>query len=152
TDMWRQMADPNSRLFALFLDITHVTVAESHEIRRPLVNMLDRLIGEDDLFGVMTPRMSARDVAFARRTNTIDTYLTKYWDWGEIGSLVYRDEVEHMYTMCYPGIIVEQCQAGADGKTQTLSDKGIADEMIARRRESMTLDSIEELVRFLGAN
>jgi hypothetical protein len=31
----------------------------------------------------MTPDMSARDVAFARRTTTIAGMLTRHWDWGE---------------------------------------------------------------------
>ena len=66
------LADPNSRVFVLFLDAGHVEIAGSHNIRKPLVDMLNRMIGEDDLVGVMTPEMAATDVTFARRTATIE--------------------------------------------------------------------------------
>ena len=48
-----------ARLFVLFLDTYHVEVDGSHNIRKPLVDALDELIGPDDLVGVMTPEMSA---------------------------------------------------------------------------------------------
>ena len=72
-----------ARLFVLFLDTYHVDVGGSHAIRKPLVDALDRLIGQDDLVGVMTPEMSAADVTFARRTTTIEGLLSRYWHWGE---------------------------------------------------------------------
>ena len=40
-----------ARLFVLFLDTYHVDVDGSHHIRKPLVDALDRLIGQDDLVG-----------------------------------------------------------------------------------------------------
>src|SRR5258706_13605376 len=65
----RQAAlDPRARVFVLFLDTTHVELAASRKIRTPLIEALDRLIGQDDLIAVMTPVMSASDVTFARRT------------------------------------------------------------------------------------
>ena len=57
-----------ARVFVLFLDFNHVDVEGSLFIREPLVDALNRLIGPDDLIGVMTPEMSAADVTFARRT------------------------------------------------------------------------------------
>ena len=77
------MEDPNARVFVLFLDTYHVEVDGSHRIRKPLVDALDKIIGADDLVGVMTPEMSAGDVTFARKTTTIDGFLTRYWTWGE---------------------------------------------------------------------
>ena len=79
----RQAAqDPRSRVFVLFLDINHVELGASRAIRTPLIEALDRLIGQDDLIAVMTPEMSPQDVTFARRTTTIEGFLTRYW-WGE---------------------------------------------------------------------
>src|SRR6185295_837724 len=72
-----------ARVLVLFLDVYHVDVAASHNIRKPLVSALDRVIGPDDLIGVMTPEMSPTDIAFARKTTTIDGFLERYWHWGE---------------------------------------------------------------------
>src|SRR5205807_2877 len=41
--------DPNARAFVVFLDVNHVEVEGSHRIRKPLVDALDRMIGENDL-------------------------------------------------------------------------------------------------------
>src|SRR5437667_2770060 len=65
-------ASARARVFVVFLDTYHVDVAASHNIRKPLTDALDRLIGQDDLVGVMTPEMAATDVTFARKTTTIE--------------------------------------------------------------------------------
>ncbi|HEY3159403.1 MAG TPA: VWA domain-containing protein [Vicinamibacterales bacterium] len=138
----RQAAlEPRARVFVLFLDVTHVELAASRKIRTPLVEALDRLIGADDLIAVMTPEMSARDITFARRTTTIEGFLTRSW-WGERDQLNFKDPVEDLYARCYPGI-------PRPGEA-TAPDQGIAQEMILRRREKRTLDALDDLVRFLG--
>src|SRR5258705_2987148 len=138
----RQAAqDPRARVFVLFLDINHVELGASRAIRTPLIEALDRLIGQDDLIAVMTPEMSPQDVTFARRTTTIEGFLTRYW-WGERDRTIFKDPVEDQYARCYPGI-------PKPGEA-TASDQGIAQEMILRRPEKQTLDTLEDLVRFLG--
>ena len=138
----RAMADnPRARVFILFLDANHVSVEGSHRIRKPLIDALDRLMGADDLVAVMTPEMSAADVTFARKTTTIDGLLTRHWPWGERDQLNSKDAVEDQYRACYPG----------QGPTPVCSDddRGVADEMIERRREGQTLNALEDLVRSL---
>ena len=61
-----QAADPRRRVFVVFLDTGMTTVEGSHAARKPIVDMLDRLIGYDDLFAVMTPDMGANGITFAR--------------------------------------------------------------------------------------
>src|SRR4030095_12003686 len=122
-------------------DINHVEMTASRAIRRPLIEALDRLIGQDDLIAVMTPEMSPGDITFARRTTTIEGFLTRPW-WGERDQTNFKDPVEDQYALCYPGI-------PRPGE-QTAADQGIAQEMILRRREKQTLDALEDLVRFLG--
>jgi len=134
-------ADPRARVFVLFLDINHVELAASRAIRTPLIEALDRLTGPDDLIAVMTPEMSASDITFARRTTTIEGFLTRYW-WGERDRSNFKDPVDDQYARCYPGI-------PRSGET-TASDQGIAQEMILRRREKQTLDALQDLVRFVG--
>ena len=123
------LADPRARVFVIFLDTGHVDVGGSHNIRQPLIDTLNRIIGENDLVGVMTPEMSALDVTFARRTATVEGFLTRRWTWGDRDKLVPVDPVEQNYQSCYP--------------------QPIAAEMIARRREKQTLDALEDLVVYL---
>jgi len=118
-----------ARVFVLFLDPGHVDIGGSHNIRRPLIETLNRMIGPDDLVGVMTPEMSATDVTFARKTTTIEGFLTKYWYWGERDRLNPVDPVEQQFELCY-------------GREN-------AKELIARWREKRALDAIQDLARFL---
>jgi VWFA-related protein len=135
----RQAAqNPRARVFVVFLDVNHVGVEGSHDIRRPLIEALDRLIGPDDLFAVMTPEMSAADIAFARKTTTIEGFLAKYWNWGERHQL---NSTEDQYRACYPGT--------GPNRACSDDDRGVADEMIERRREKQTIDALQDLVRYL---
>jgi len=132
-------ASARARLFVLFLDTYHVEIAGSHNIRRPLVDALDRVIGPDDLVGVMTPDMSPTDIAFARKTTTIDGFLTRYWNWGERDQIRHPEPEDQEYAACYPN--------SADGSCA--DQNGIAAEMIDRRHEKRTLDALVDLARFL---
>jgi VWFA-related protein len=133
------LENPRARVFVLFLDVNHVEGAASRTIRTPLVKALDSLIGPDDLIALMKPGMSARDIAFSRRTTTIEGILSNHW-WGE-RDRDFKDPVEVQYATCYPGI---PRTFGAPA-----SDQGIAQEMILRRRELQTLDALEDLVTSL---
>jgi hypothetical protein len=112
-----------------------------HFLREEVDHALDRLIGADDLVGVMTPEMSAGDIAFARKTTTIDGFLSRHWIWGERDQLNSRDPHEDQYRACYPGL----------GPNAACSDddRGVADEMIERRREHQTINALQDLVQYL---
>jgi VWFA-related protein len=128
----RSMAQSSrARLFVVFLDTYHVDVGGSHSIRRPLIEALDRVIGQDDLVAVMTPEMAASDITFARKTTTIAGFLTRYWPWGERDRVYTRDTQDQQYEVCYP------------------NQDALVKEMIARRHEKMTLDAIQDLARVL---
>lgn len=129
-----------SRLIVLFLDTYHVEVDGSHNIRRPLVDALDKLIGPDDLVAVMTPEMSATDITFARKTTTIDGFLTRYWSWGERSRALPADPVDAEYGACYPN---------QEPGSRCADQNGIAAEMIDRRHEKLVLDALEDLVGYL---
>jgi VWFA-related protein len=137
----RAMAEnPRARIMVVFLDTYHVDIGGSHNIRKPLVDALDKVIGQDDLVGVMTPEMSARDITFARKTTTIDGFLTRYWTWGERDRMTLRDPQDQGYAACYPN--VPQNDRCAD-------QNGVAAEMIDRRHEKLAIDALEDLVRYL---
>lgn len=137
----RQMLqDPRARVFVLFLDTRHVGAANSRTVSAPLVDTLDDLIGVDDLVGVMTSDMSAADVTFARKTISLQSMLERDW-WGQRDRLQSDDPVEQQYELCYP----PTDQEVSSGRTVSR----VAEELIERRRETMTLDALEDLVRFL---
>ena len=136
----RAVQDPRARVFVLFLDLKHVEGDASRTIARPLVKALNSLIGPDDYVAAMTPGMSARDITFARRRTSIEGVLSREW-WGERDRMNFSDPVENEYALCYPGV-----PPGAGGDAP---DKGIAQEMILRRREKQTLDAFEDLATFL---
>jgi VWFA-related protein len=138
------LENSRARVFVLFLDTYHVDTAASHRIRKPLVDALDRVIGQDDLVAVMTPEMSPTDMAFARKTTTIDGILTRYWHWGERDRMIPPDPEDEMYGACYPNQ-----DAPPPGGIDCRDQNGIAAEMIDRRHEKRTIDALRDLVRFL---
>ncbi|MCX6553214.1 MAG: VWA domain-containing protein [Acidobacteria bacterium] len=134
----REMAsDPRARVFILFLDTYHVKQTSAINVRRPLTNMLNRLLGPDDLIAVMTPDMAATDITFTRRTDKIVDMLTSAGMWGQREELIKRDPIDAQYEQCYPS---------SGGRATS----AIAEAMIQRRREVVTLDALEQLVRYVG--
>ena len=129
------LQDARARVFVLFLDTLHVEQSASRTIRKPLVDMLERLLGPDDLVAVMTPQMSSSDITFARKTTILEGFLNRSW-WGERDALIPSDPVEEQYKLCYPA-------------RRASTTSAIAKAMIDRRREKLTLDALGNLVGFL---
>ena len=127
-------ANPRSRVFVVFLDVPHVTVAGAHGINEPLIRLLDRVLAPEDLVGVMTTAMSAAQLTLGRKTEVLARGLRDNWPWGERFRLVPMDEREKLYQDCY-----------------SRYDNGppLIKKMIARRREVMTFEALEDLVRYL---
>ncbi|MBE3135464.1 MAG: VWA domain-containing protein [Acidobacteria bacterium] len=127
-------ADPTRRVFVLFLDTYHVEGIAALQVRQPLVNLLTRVVGQDDVVAVMTPEMAAGDLTFTTRTQSIEALLARNWDWGRRGQLTARDPQEDQYENCYPASLSEPRQDTLAGK------------MIDRRREKLALDALRDLV------
>jgi VWFA-related protein len=133
--MRRAAQDPRTRLFILFIDPRHVDAQASAQVRKPLVDAINRLVGGDDLIAVMTPAMSASALTFTRRTEGIENLLQARWgekDWP--GS---KDPLEFKFEACYPDL-------------PGMSTAGIAPEMVRRYREQLTLNALDELVAHLS--
>ena len=120
--------DVRSRLFVLFLDTEHVEFGASFNVRSPLIQALNQMIGGDDLVAVMTAGMQARDITFRRRTTSIEELLKGVWS-----------ERDHRLKLNPEEEDIKWC-FGPGAQT---------DEMIFRHREVRTLDALDELVRHL---
>jgi VWFA-related protein len=130
--------DSRARVFILFLDVMHVDRTASIRIARPLTEALRNLLGPDDLLAVVMPGVAVRTLTLTRQIATIESALNNPWGARDTLAL---DPVERRYAECYPGIPARPGQIAAD--------RGIAQEMILRRREAQTLDSLESLITFL---
>jgi VWFA-related protein len=133
-------ANPRARVFVIFLDTPNVSLDGAHTINEPLIRLIDRILGPDDLVGVMTPAMAASQVVLARKTQVIEDSLRRNWAWGTRFSFV-TDQRERAYEACYP-LTIDEAKAG-------LSRSALATEMIRRKRERATLEALQDLVRYL---
>jgi VWFA-related protein len=127
-------ADPRARVFVIFLDTHHTQVDGTANVRRPLVRFLDRVLGPDDLVAIMTPEMAGSDIALGRKTTIISRILEEEW-WGRRARIANDDPKEHLYRVC-----------GAYMRTP----ERVTEELIARRREKLTLDALDDLMVHLG--
>ena len=124
----RQEAMDAGRVFTMFFDRFYVSLSGSYQARKPIIDTLDRVIGPDDLIGVMTPEMSPSAITYSRKTTSIEKAVTDTWYWGTRDSINAELPQERAIRACYPG------------------DERLAGEMIARLREQHTLDALEGLV------
>jgi VWFA-related protein len=124
-------ANSRARVFAFFLDPAHVWFEGAHAVKEPLIRLVDRILGPDDLVALMTPAMSAAQITFGRKTEVMAEMLRANWSFGG-RTILPEDDQEREYQQCYP-----------------LED-GLVTEMILRRRERVALDALHDLVRYLG--
>ena len=149
-----QAADPRRRVFVVFLDTGMTTIEGSHAARKPIVDMLDRLIGDDDLFAVMTPDMKASDITLARRTGTLDAELARHWTWGQRDATLRRDPEEIAIETCFLRISgPKRCTIPGGAVREQPADfyDGVALQLIERRAEQRTFTALEDLVLELGS-
>src|SRR5262245_10311835 len=75
SESFRLAADPQYRVFVIYLDTYHATLGASQAMRQPLITTLNRMLGPKDLFGVLTPEQEPRSLVFGQRTETIEEQL-----------------------------------------------------------------------------
>ena len=126
----QQEAQDTARVFTLFFDRLFVSLSGSYHARKPIIETMDRVIGPDDLIGVMTPDMSPGAITYSRRTTSIEHFVTETWHWGQRdrSGLVAQSPQEQALHECYGG------------------HPDVVGELIARLREQQTLDALESLV------
>ena len=133
--------DPRARVFVIFLDTYHTQLEGSAIMRKPLVAFLDRVLGPDDLVALMTPEMAGSDIALGRKTDVIERIVSEEW-WGRRGRVADQDQKELLYERCL--LRGAQTPADLDRLRRRLA------ELVARRREKLTLDALEDLMTHLS--
>jgi VWFA-related protein len=131
-DAFNLAADPNYRIFVIYLDNLHVDFTGSHAVRQPLINFMNRVLGPRDLFGVLTTAQSVDDLMLGQKTDFIEEQLTKYWDWGRGGRVLEDDE----------DLMIEACFAGRAPR--------IVAELIGRRRLNEVFSDLEGVMAKLA--
>jgi VWFA-related protein len=94
--------NPNYRVFVLYLDAFHVDFSGSHAVRVPITDLLNRMMGPQDLFGVMTPLLGIKDLLLGQSTLSIQEQLEKYPYWGLVSTQPLPEELE--LDTLYPGL------------------------------------------------
>jgi VWFA-related protein len=87
-------ADPKYRVFVLYLDAWHVDFAGGHRVALPIIDLLNRMMGPQDLFGVMTPYLTIKDLLLGQSTLSIQEQLEKYPYWGITSKNPLPEELE----------------------------------------------------------
>lgn len=133
------LTDPDARVFAIFIDTWHISAEGSHQGAAPVAGLLNDVIGADDLVGWTTPDLPARSMPLSRRTAGIQRALEQYKHWNERDK-VDTDPRERELMFCYPDDDPKQPQF-----------RGVAKELIERRRERKTMLALDDLIKHLGA-
>ncbi len=143
------VADPRARAFVVDLDIDHVSIAGSHRIRVPLVQMLNTMLSPQDLFGVISTEHDPASITFARKVTTTEDMLARYWSWGMRGSVI-TDPEENGIIECFG---TERLPSGEVAKryvTDGARKRWLPDVIIELYREGKALDHLSDLVDVLG--
>jgi hypothetical protein len=124
----RIAADARTRLFVVFLEARDVGFALGPRVqtRFPLVDVLNGLIGPDDLVAVMTPYMEVEDLTFTRGLPEVDDR------WFPDPNV---DPKHLLWDSCFP-------PSPADDTSRRMK---------ARDAERRIFDGLETLVAYLGA-
>ena len=129
-DANRQAADPRNRVFVLYLDHYHAGLRASHAMKRPVIDMLNRMLAPNDLFGVATVHTRGRDLILGRKTITLEEQLEKHWTWGLNSGVIDLDPEEQHVQRCY--------------------GEGLALEVAHRLREERVFTALRGLIAHLG--
>ena len=130
--------DPDARIFVVFFDNWHVSTEGAAKAAAPVSELLNRVVGANDLVGVMTPDIPARSLTLTRRTEGIERAVRDTKTWGQRDRIDTIDPREREIDVCYP----------EDPRRPRF--RGVAKEMIERRREQKTLRALDELIQHLG--
>jgi VWFA-related protein len=140
-------ADPRYRVFVIYVDLAASTspgaVVPNEDlprIRQPLVNFLDRIMGDRDLFGFLTSRNSVKDLVLAQKTTVSAAAALDLWR----AKAIDRDESDEVLDGCRFGpTLIESLKAirRIDQSYETLEMLVLQLGSIRQERKSVVLVS-----------
>lgn len=130
--MLDELADPLARAFVAYLDVHHVGLAGAYFSRPAIIEMFHRILAPNDLIALATSRNHPRELTFGRTTAVVEDQLSRHWTWREHDVTVEDAEELALIGACFP------------------FEKGVVEEVIARRRQDQLLGSLEGTVEYLG--
>jgi len=138
-------SDARSRAFVVYLDVEHVSVEGARAARLPLVTMLNRMIGDNDLVAMTSSQVPVDAVTFGRRTVGMEDMVTRNWKWGTREN-VRLTPFEEELRQCFP--------SDPNGNEGWVRDGGAVREVWRvlrdRAREEAVLEHLDNLVAYLG--
>jgi VWFA-related protein len=145
-----------ARILVVFLDTFHTDARSARAIHQPLVRLLDGALGPDDVIAFMTPEMSVRDLTFSRKASGVERALARFHEWARRDMDRMRDPDEERYEGCFPEHGAAACPDPTDPRgSRTVREdapyRGVAREMVERRREQRVLAALTDLTRTLEA-
>jgi len=132
-DGFRLAADPAYRVFVFYYDVHHVDFVEARRLRTPFLNMVQRMLGPRDLFGVLTPRQRPDELTLGQRTYSIERQIDSILEANSVGAHLFEPADQQLLS-CLP-LLSEEEQLGVAA---------------VRRLEKVYLD-LRALVARLGA-
>jgi VWFA-related protein len=116
------------RVFVVFVDTYHAKRDELRQFLPAIARKLGLLIGPDDRVAILTPETSSADVALTARPADLESALLRTVAGGRGAAEAYNAD-EKTYLACF--------------------EDAVAMELIARRRQKIALDSLQDLVAHL---
>jgi VWFA-related protein len=75
-DSFDKAADPRYRVFVIVVEVKSEGIGF---IQKPLVQFLDRVLGQNDLFGLLTTNQSAKDLILGQSTGGAEAVVQDLW-------------------------------------------------------------------------
>ena len=136
--------DPRYRVFVIFVDLAFSNAAGAvvdrtslDQIQGPLVGFLDRVLGTQDLVGLLSSRNGVKDLVLAQKTTVTRAQIQELWRVG-LG----RDDADE----------IDKCGCGTGPTSRSIDAcRAMLDEAKGRHRAEATFETLRDLVAQLGA-
>jgi VWFA-related protein len=140
-------ADPRYRLFVVYVDMALSTYAGAFktfgkisadndglpEIRQPLVDFFNRIVGPQDLYGFLTSRNSVKDLVLGQKTAVTVEQIMDLWR----AKAVDRDDADQA---------INFCSVSVDPSEETKLNA-----LKIRYRADLSYNNLQDIVRQLGS-
>ncbi len=134
----RLAGDPHHRAFVLYFDVYHLATLGARNLREPVKDFLERVIGPTDYVAALTPDVPPDRLMFGQRLETLERAIDDYWrqvaDVTGSGLAYPQSAQEQMLETCYIG-----------RTSSAQANEAIVKQLLARWRLDLVLDGIEGL-------